>query len=433
MLKSKIAIAFFSIFLFVDVIQIHAIENPVKVYKLGVKDAVQLGILKSEALELKNNEIQNYELKYKETRSGLYPSIKAMGTYQRYFEYPSKLDYEKSLQITLNQLVYSFGKVENALIAADKLKDITYLSKTNTSLEITYKIKKAYLNTLLAQELLNITKESYNNANKNKNLLLKSFAYGRVNQRDNLKMDTDIASRVPALKQAEANLMLAKNALKRLLRIEEWQDIVLTDGFTKNFGHFDVTKLLNEMYFEQVNLKILQKNIDLKESLAKLEKANKYPVISAFAGFGYAMNDNEVFFNKLDYYQQLSYIGINVSVPLYEGGKYKHRYDEANLEIDNQKIILERAKLDLKLAFENEILNYQSLLEIYRSNLKTLELAERSFSLSQEKFSFGKLGLLDLNDAELMLTNVRTSVVTTLFKINISLVEIDELLSRQGV
>lgn len=410
-------------------------ETKQKIFYLGFSDAVNLGFERSLDLKKEDNEITKLNLQYLEARTNLYPNVQGSVDYQNYVYMPDIMkknytDYEKSLSIKATQLIYAFGKVNHAINLAKNLKESKVLNKNKTQIEISYEIKKAYLNVLYTKELLKIAKQSLENAKKNKQVVMNNFSHGRLTQQDNLKMDRDIATRIPLIKEAEVNFKLSENYLKRLLFIKEDEKLVLTENFLLDFKKLNVEKLTNQMYTVEPNIQLLSKNIQIQDKLSKIEKANKYPTISAYASFAPFSNTND-FGVDLGKFNNLAIAGINMTFPIFENGKYDKKYNQALIDLENSKIELENLKLDLKLKIENEIYKYASLIEIYKSYKTACDLAEKSFKISQERFSFGKIGLLDLNDAELMLTEARMNLISSIFNINSSLIEIEKLVSKK--
>ncbi len=406
-----------------------------KIFYLNITDAVNLGLTRSLDIKRDENSEQKLDLQYKEVRTGLYPNISGTITYQNYLYMPDFMkntttDYEKSIAISLKQLIYSFGKVSHAINLAKKTKEIQSLSKIKTQIDSSYEIKIAYLNVLYTKKLLEITKESLINAKKNKEIIISSFSNGRLNQQDNIKMNRDIAIRIPLIKEAEVNFHLAENRLKRLLFIDENEKIILTDDLILNTRNLDLEKLTNQMYLAEPNIQILNKTIKIKEETANISKSNKYPTISAFASFSpFSYTDKASI--EIDKFHNLSIIGLVMSFPIFENGKYNKEYKAYLLDMENTKLELKDLKLDLKLEIENEIYKYSSLIDIYKSYEEAFELAKESFKLYQEKFKFGKIGLLDLNDAELVLTQAKQNLFTSIYQINASLMKIEKLISKK--
>lgn len=406
-----------------------------KILYLGITDAVNLGLSRNLDVKREKNSEEKLEFQYKVARTNLYPNISGNITYQNYLYMPdfmenSTTDYEKSIAISLRQLVYSFGKVSHAINLAKELKDVQSLSKIKTQIDSSYEIKIAYLDVLYTKKLVEITKESLENAKRNKAIIVSSFSNGRLNQQDNIKMNRDIATRIPPIKEAEINYVLAENKLKRLLFMDDNEKMILTDDLTINIRKINLDQLINQMYLTEPNIQILNKTIKVKEETANINKSNKYPTINAFASFSPFSNTDKATI-EFDKFHNLSIVGLSMTFPIFENGKYEKEYKTYLLDVENTNLQLKDLKLDLKLELENEVYRYSSLIDIYKSYEEAFELAKESFKLYQERFKFGKIGLLDLNDAELILTQAKHNLFNSIYQINLSLMKIEKLISKK--
>ena len=74
-------------------------------------------------------------------------------------------------------------------------------------------------------------------------------------------MNSDITSRIPNVKQQKFNYNLAHNQLKRLLYLDQDEEINFVDKFTVIIEKLKSDKLVNQIYAIELNIQLLLNNI----------------------------------------------------------------------------------------------------------------------------------------------------------------------------
>lgn len=164
---------------------------------LSLEEAIDLGLKKSEDLEKASLDIEKAEAQIREAWASAFPKLEASVQSIRHFKSAViqfgdqairvKQDWELLTGITLNQVLYTFGKVSTALDMAKMSRELNETVKDQVQREIRYAVEVSYYNVILASKLLEITKDSYQNAKNNQQALRKRFQGGRVPRFDNIK------------------------------------------------------------------------------------------------------------------------------------------------------------------------------------------------------------------------------------------------------
>ncbi|OQA60856.1 MAG: Cobalt-zinc-cadmium resistance protein CzcC precursor [bacterium ADurb.Bin270] len=414
--------------------------------RLSLERAIELAIAESETVMQSANDITKSGYRRSEAISAALPHLNADVGYNYYPKVQTidmvmpgpgpisvelKDDFDMMTSVTLEQPIYTFGKIHNAIRASTIAREISRFSKEAVEREVSYETAKAYITVLLAQEALKIARESYNNAESTRAILDERFAMGRVPKSDGIKAQADVAARVPVLKESESDLDLAMRHLKRLVGAHESQHVVLTDALARRFPRYDADAALADMFEIEPRLKLLDRSIDFNAAIAKKEKAQYFPTIGAFANYTlFGQSDNAwIGSEKL---QNLGTIGLNIRVPIWNGNKTWAVYQQALIDKANAELSLRRANKDLELELRNAISEYDSMLATYKANREAVRLSRESFQAQQDSFRSGGKTLTDLNDAEMQLTRNRLNEAVTLYKINNSIASIERLISGEG-
>ncbi|HQP10436.1 MAG TPA: TolC family protein, partial [Candidatus Omnitrophota bacterium] len=171
--------------------------------KLDIQKAIAMSFAASENLKISENAIFRNQSKQKEELSDGLPQITGVVGWTDNFEYPdiattaALKEYSADSGVALSQTVFTFGKISNAVSAAQKAVDASRFYKESTEQDIIYDTKASYYNTFFAGRILEIVEQSYKNAQQNKKILEDRSSQGRVSKYDNIKISSDISSRLP--------------------------------------------------------------------------------------------------------------------------------------------------------------------------------------------------------------------------------------------
>lgn len=411
--------------------------------RLSLPEAINLAIAQSEDVKQAHNEIKRAIHQYRESLGNILPHINGSFTYNYYPEVMTThidlpgmapmdvalgQDHDFTASVNVDQLLFAFGKIQGALKASKYNKQRTKEQKTSQVSQVVYETTVAYLNVLLAQNNLKILSQSYQNALKTKFILSAKFAMGRVPKADNIKINADVAMRLPQLKKAQADFLMAMRTLKVMTGLEHIERIILTTGFTSRFPHYNKMTSIKALSRQNPKIKMIRAQLHLSEQLAKIERTNLFPKFTASGQYQYYGQGNEFALGDADF-QNLGTIGVQMNIPLWNGGTHHARYQQSLLDVKNQKLLLEKTTKLLKLELANSLTQYEHLKPAQKSHQDSVFLNQKAFEAMQESFQAGQVSLSAVNDAELQLTSAKLNRLFNLYEINKTIAKIEEFLS----
>lgn len=429
-------------------LQFISIADASESLRVSMKKAIDMAIKSSEQVRIKKNESEKMNYRYEEARSGIYPHINGEATWNNYkkipvtkislpgmppISMPAKAKYDASIGITATQVLWSFGKVSTAIKLANDAFKISEFDHNMSKHDVILKTKVAYYSTLLAKRSLGIARKSYLNAKRNKEILYKRFAFGRPPKADNIKMSADVAARIPALKDAQAQYNLAMKSLKTIIEVPLDKKIVLTDKFSNDEKNLNLNSLYNRLDRNNITFKLLRKNIELNDKIIDIKRADYLPTLGAFGSFQYTGSSNDkATIGGSDDFQKIAVVGVKLTFPIWNGGEKASSLKQAIVDRNNARVKLSQAQKGFNLELANAVYEYSALLDTYSANKDAVKLAKQLFKMTQTRFSTGKASITELNDAERMLTGQNLQKEATLFKLNTLIAKIQNIISTEG-
>jgi len=408
----------------------------VSTLQIGLDETIKRALDTSEELKIKEQEILRAQGGYREVRSGALPHLTAESTWTHNLNYPdsaasSYSDHEFNAGVSASQVLWSFGRIAYAVNSAKKAVEASRFNKEAGKQEIIYTAKLSYYSSLLARNALSITEKSYANALENKRLLGQRSYGGRSPKYEIIRMNSEVAARVPTVNEARTQFDAATETLRKIIDVDLDSRIELTGDFQGKYANFNYETLVVAMNEYEPSLQSFSKIIESAEEKVKSKYASFLPTLSAFGSWSYLGGSNEHPFLNNGELDNYSLAGLKVSIPIWEGGEKEAQLSQS--KADKEIAVLRKKQLskNLLLELKKAHLEYQQYKENLKANIEAVDLAEESFKQTQEMFASSQVTLTDLNDAELLLTNQRLNKEMTLFSINITLAKIEKLIVGQ--
>ncbi len=371
--------------------------EPAQIVKLSLNDAINLALKESDDLKLSQITEEQAEKEYKIVRSVMMPKISVNGGYSSYFNrseiptavpgpggsavftnLPMKRKYGMDAGISVSQILFSFGQIYHGVKAAKEGIGIEKLQRENQKNDVVFQISNSYWATVLAKKSWEISESSYQNIRRNRAILIKRYSNGRVPQADLVKMDRDLSLRRPEVLRAQNEYKMSLAIFKYLLNLSQNTVVGLEDEL-----EFSQLQVGEQNYSKKVagttTVKILQQKLKIDDHLIKKERASFLPTVSAFANYSTFGSSEESNFPGQYDKNHYGVVGVQITIPLFEGFRKTNSYQKAILARTKTITNLSKAKRWLSLELRNSYSEYQTNLSVYEENLKTSNLAQRTF------------------------------------------------------
>ncbi len=256
-------------------------------------------------------------------------------------------------------------------------------------------------NIVRAQNLLHV------NAELNKN--------GFAEKLDVNRSEVQLANLQTEKLNALTNIVNGYYGLKFLMGMPQKDSLVLTDTVTE-----DQLKqgLLNEGVYDYNNRNDYQlyKSLNqLNEYNVKRYKANYYPTLNLTGNYARVGQGNEFnVFGKGQWFNS-AYIGLNLSIPIFNGFQKNASLQEAKLQFQQSQNTLSNLKDSIDNSVLQAINNYHSAITTFDYQKKNVTLAEDVYNQSQKKYESGLGSTLDITNAEADLRVAQSNYISAMY------------------
>lgn len=306
--------------------------------------------------------------------------------------------------LSISQMVTDFGRTSN-LIAMAKLEASAQDQMTeSTHAQILLNTSRAYFAILRAQAVLKVATQTVS-ARQTVSDQITALAESKLKSSLDVSFaNVNLADSKLLLIQAQSDVKAAEADLANALGLPNELDFVLDEEPIPAPMPDQVSELVREAVGNRPELKSLRLQQSAAERFTRAEHDLYYPSIGVIgtAGFvptGYATIPG-----------RYGAIGMNVSIPILNGGLFKARQTEAELKAkaatENVNDLQNRVIRDVRVAWLNATTSYDRM----ALTQQLLQQATSSLDLAQTRYDYGLGNIVELTTAQLNFTSAQIAV-----------------------
>ncbi len=401
--------------------------------KLSLQEAVTLAVQRNPEIEASKLEIEKSKQQKVISRSLFLPSISASAQLNHYFELSpffgfgedtpgGKIPYgrfggEDQLGAFLSAVQPLYNPLAFPSLRHSALKEEeSKLAFNGKQVATQALVKQTYIQILVLNERIELQHESIS---RNERVLQDAkslFIQGKGLRVDTLRAYTSVKNLEPELLKLNYAVETSKLQLKAFIGIDSLQDIELTDSlFLPDPGTIPNEK---EVYNAAKNSNPDYQRIALQEQLseqqASIASAARMPTVAAVAQYQLQSQTNKFEYGNA-YYPSSSFVGLQVSVPIFTGLSNQAKVRQANLSKEQTALRSNYAYEQLRSSVHQVVADsYESLARL-QTTVAVRETAEMSYNIIQYRYKRGVSSRLELTDAELELTKAQSNYLEAIY------------------
>ena len=249
---------------------------------------------------------------------------------------------------------------------------------------------KSYYAVLIAEKQLKYTQETIKRLEKLSSDQNVMFKNGFAERLDIDKTSVSLNNIKSAENQLKSGIVIAYAILKLTLGLNQTDSLVLKDSLSTQAIK---DGLLDDsfVYENRNEIKLLNKAKELQSYDVKRWKLSYFPTVAAFYGFqrnGQRTADPPAG-TKPWFWYSTNQVGLNVSIPIFDGFNKKYKIQQAQLNLEKTDNILDLTKkgIDLQRTTSKSALNTAILnLDVQEQNML---LAEKVYNTVKKKYEQG--------------------------------------------
>ena len=401
---------------------------------LTLDEAIDIALSENPIIKVADKELEKVDYSRKEAWAGLIPSVTAEGNYSRNVKKPVmflpedspfgagmggegggsntiEIGYDHSYSGSLSAAMPLFNMSLFRSIQMTEVEMEQALESARESrVNMVNEVKRAYFNCLLANDSYHVVRRSLKNAQENYEDTKRMYEQGASAEYDMIRSEVQVRNLEPSLTEAKNGRNMAALSLKILLGLDDEvplkfeEDLKAFSDLIEQMPQSPEDDISNNSNIRQLEIQEMQ----LEEQF-KMTRARRYPTLSAFMNYQFQTEANDLEFANYDWVTPIV-AGLRLQIPVFSG--FSKRYQEKQVEINMEQLEYRRENVARQVTASviNAYNSMEAAVRKVESGKAAVKQARRGYEIAKTRYETGSGTLLELNDAEMALTQARLNL-----------------------
>ena len=407
--------------------------------RLTLDQALEIALSESNTIKIADLTIEKSGYAQKGSYAALYPNVSVSGSYQRtLLKQVMVMDMggqAMEIKVGRDNNINTSASASMPLVNAqlwESLKlsgmdvELAVEQARSSKIAMVKQVKQAFYAVLLAQKSLDVVSNVYENAQKNYEKTLQRFNVGKASEVERLRAQVTMMNAEPNVSSAENAVLLATWQLKAVMGINLDTDVEVVGDLN------DYTAQMLSPYISEDDLSnnssLLQLGIQgrMLESTIRMQKKQYLPTLAASINYNYsAMGDEE-----LRWFPS-STAAVSLCIPVFDGFQKRYNIKQSKINKNMLDLQLEDTERNLRIGIRNYNDQMALCIKNYQAANATVEIAQKSYDISEKMYEVGKATLVELNDAQLALQQAQLTQAQAVYNFMVTKASLDELIGKE--
>ena len=287
---------------------------------------------------------------------------------------------------------------------------------TSTKINTVVEVSKAFYDVLLTQEQLRILDQNLVRQEKLYNDAKSRYEVGLVDKTDYQRAAITLANIRSDRKRTQEGIKAKQAYLKQVMGFPIEQDINLTYDYSRMEQNVLIDTTEAVAFENRIELQQLQTQRELLLLNTAYMKWSFLPTVSAFGNYNLLYFNND-FANLYDQKYPTSAVGLQVSVPIFQGTRRLQNIKIAQLQEDRLDVQIENTRKIVNTEYQTALANYKSDMTEWRTLQNNLEMAQEVYDIIRFQYDEGVKAYVDLIVAETELRTTQLNYYNALYNV----------------
>ncbi|MCF6132794.1 TolC family protein [Flavobacterium wongokense] len=416
--------------------------------QVSLKEAIELASNNNKTLSVQKLEEQRQKEITNEMRGKQLPTVALNGTVSHYFD-RQVIFLPGTFAGTQNPVQdVSVGGLNtlNTAVTLQQPLISKNISRQKEVAKVDEKIEKETTEEMKSQLLLQVTKEYYTiqlmkgqlelqakSMSRNQKALQDAkslFAEGRALKVDTLRSYIAVENLKSSISYLKNNIDIVTARFKKLIGMDSTLPIELTDRLALEDESEKFLLLENKAESatskrKDIQLQVL--TIEKEERKLLVIKGSQLPQVSLIGQYQLQAQADDVKVSQYTF-PKTSFVGLQVTVPLFSGGTFTAQARQGKLKIQQEKLVLEDLKEEVNLELSTTASNWKNAKAQLDIQKKTVEAAEMNYTINNNRYLNNLSSMLEVNDAELAYNMAQVNYLMAVYELKILTVAYEKAL-----
>lgn len=406
-----------------------------------LQEAIEMARDNSQRIRQAYEDVRRSSLAVSEGQAGRLPTLSADGRYVNNVQTPviflpegspfgtvlrTGMRHNVNLNAQAAVPVYN-AQLNRSIDLARAARNLNEVILEVTEREVEIEVQRAFLSGLLTREARDVLESSYQTRVDNLELIRSMYEEGVSPEYDLIRVEVQVENMQPELIRARNDHEGALNYVKLLTGIPVETDISLDGSLADLFA--SIPNIVFEADFsDNPSVVQLEAQRELVEHQIAIERAAYLPSLSAFGNYTIQSQSNDLDITDYNWVTSAS-VGLQIAIPIFDRSR-RFRVEQA--EVDRNQLEIQHDFLleSLRAEFQTTSSRLQQVEQSIEAQRRNVAQAERGLRIARVSYENGVHSVVDVNDAELALTEARLNYTNVLSEYVNAVLDIENLLGR---
>ena len=329
-----------------------------------------------------------------------------------------------SASIAVNGQLIMGALINNTAI---EMQDI---NKSNTELDVISNVETYYITALAMEKTVSLLDKSMVDLEKLYEITNNSVLAGVAEQTTADQIKVQVASMRSAINSTKRSLEMIYNALALQMAAGADVKLVLTDELDNVLNVEEALNLLSADFNLSSNYsyQLAEQNVKMAKQNVIMAGMAYVPTLSAFYQY---TSPNKYFKGEAAMEQSMGIVGVQLSIPLWSSGKRAAGITEKKLARQAAENSLADARDALMVQHKQLRYNLSTAYEDFDMQKLNIDVSQRVFESTSNKFEYGHASALELTNASMTLLTAQSDYVQAILSLVNAQIELKKLLNKK--
>ena len=290
--------------------------------------------------------------------------------------------------------------------------------------EVILAVKEAFFRILQKQEQIALAENILKRRKEDLVLIKLKYDAGRESSPAVKESEANLSQAEYDKKQAEEELTLAQIELNLLLGRPRRAEVSI-EYKDEDIRFPSLDRLIEEAKTQRPDIRSQRANTDVLEAQVTQAKSNYFPKISLSSSYG--LRGSEFFDQEGDWS-----VGINLSLPIFEGFSRKAKVKETTLSLKEQDVRIQELEQQIEEEIEQTYSKWELAEKVIEVNDKTLQATREMYQLTKLQYEQGLTSYFFLQQKESDLTRTENNYVNAIFNFRVASARLEKVWGRRN-
>ena len=338
--------------------------------------------------------------------------------------------YQSNLTLGANQILFDPNYIIG-LQGRKTYKQLYERSLTRTRIDANVNVTKAYYQVLVSVEQLKLLDADISQLKQQFDETVARNKQGFVEKIDVDRITVQYNSLITIRSNTLRSLVLNYQLLKFQMGMPIEDNLLLKDKLENISLNVDAMNAVNDtaVYQNRIEYGLIQTQIKLNQYDLKSKRAQYLPKLSAVGNYTSSYQNNG-FGSLYSSNFPSSYIGLNLSVPIYAGGQHSNQVKQSEITVIKSQNDLYNIKNTINLQVSEARVTYINGLQTLSDQKKNQALAAEVLRVSKIKYEQGVGSSIEVTQAQTALQDADNTYIEGLYNALTSKVDLDKAYGR---